>query len=153
RGRELFTRLAPRLLEAANATGAPDTAFNRFGDFFSRLSSGVQLQSLFLAQPKLFELVVQVMAFAPRLAGTLARGPPAIDARLDTASFHPIDLGEAQPIFHSAVERAGGFEAAMDAVRRLQREQAFRIGVQVMSGAASAETAGHGFADLADLCI
>jgi glutamate-ammonia-ligase adenylyltransferase len=153
RGRELFTRLAPRLLEAAHATGAPDTAFNRFSDFFSRLSSGVQLQSLFLAQPKLFELVVEVMAFAPRLASTLARRPAAIDAMLDTAFFHSIDLSEDRPIFHRAVERAEGFEAAMDAVRRLQREQAFRIGVQVMSGGASAETAGMAFADLADLCI
>lgn len=153
RGRELFTRLAPRLLEAAQATGAPDTAFNRFSDFFSRLSSGVQLQSLFLAQPKLFELVVQVMAFAPRLATTLARRPAAIDAMLDTAFFHNIDLGEDRPVFHAAVARAEGFEAAMDAVRRLQREQAFRVGVQVMSGAASAETAGKAFADLADLCI
>ena len=153
RGRELFTRLAPRLLEAAQATGAPDTAFNRFSDFFSRLSSGVQLQSLFLAQPKLFELVVQVMAFAPRLASTLARRPAAIDAMLDAAFFRTIEVGEDRAVFHAAVERADGFEAAMDAVRRLQREQAFRVGVQVMSGAASAETAGKAFADLADLCI
>lgn len=153
RGRELFTRLAPRLLEAAQASGAPDTAFNRFSDFFSRLSSGVQLQSLFLAQPKLFELVVHVMAFAPRLATTLARRPAAIDAMLDTAFFHNIDLDEDRPVFHAAAARAEGFEAAMDAVRRLQREQAFRVGVQVMSGEASAETAGKAFADLADLCI
>ena len=153
RGRELFTRLAPRLLDAAQATGAPDTAFNRFGDFFSRLSSGVQLQSLFLAQPRLFELVVEVMAFAPRLASTLARRPAAIDAMLDAAFHQAIDLSEDRPMFHAAVARAEGFEAAMDAIRRLQREQAFRIGVQVMSGAASAETAGKAFADLADLCI
>jgi glutamate-ammonia-ligase adenylyltransferase len=153
RGRELFTRLAPRLLEAAQATGAPDTAFNRFGDFFARLSSGVQLQSLFLAQPRLFELVVEVMAFAPRLASTLARRPAAIDAMLDSEFFQEIDLVEDRPMFHAAVAQASGFEAAMDAVRRLQREQAFRVGVQVMSGAASAGTAGKAFADLADLCI
>jgi glutamate-ammonia-ligase adenylyltransferase len=153
RGRELFTRLAPRLLDAAQATGAPDAAFNRFSDFFSRLSSGVQLQSLFLAQPRMFELVVQVMAFAPRLASTLARRPSAIDAMLDSAFFQAIDLSDDRPVFHAAVERAEGFEAAMDAIRRLQREQAFRVGVQVMSGSASAETAGKAFADLADLCI
>jgi len=153
RGRELFTRLAPRLLEAAQASGAPDTAFNRFSDFFSRLSSGVQLQSLFLAQPKLFELVVQVMAFAPRLATTLARRPAAIDAMLDMAFFSTIELEEDRAAFHAAVAQADGFEAAMDAVRRLQREQAFRVGVQVMSGSASAETAGRAFAELADLCI
>ena len=52
-----------------------------------------------------------------------------------------------------AVARADGFEGVMDAVRRVHREQAFRVGVQVMSGAASAETAGRAFADLADICI
>jgi len=153
RGRELFTRLAPRLLEAAQATGSPDTAFNRFSDFFARLSSGVQLQSLFLAQPKLFELVVQVMGFAPRLANTLSRRPAAIEAMLDPVFFEPIDLAEDAALWLEAVEQAGGFEGAMETVRVLQRDQAFRVGVQVMSGTASAETAGKAFADLADLCI
>ncbi len=153
RGRELFTRLAPRLLDAAQATGAPDPAFARFSDFFSRLSSGVQLQSLFLAQPNLFELIVQVMAFAPRLAATLARRPAAIDAMLDGGFFEPIDIAEDRAFMRAAVDRAGGFEAAMDAVRIVHREQAFRVGVQVMSGSASAVVAGKAFADLADLCI
>jgi [glutamine synthetase] adenylyltransferase / [glutamine synthetase]-adenylyl-L-tyrosine phosphorylase len=153
RGRELFTRLAPRLLDAAQATGAADTAFNRFSDFFAGLSSGVQIQSLFLAQPRLFDLVVQVMAFAPRLSQTLARRPAAIDAMLDAAFFQAIDLTEDARAMGDAVARADGFEAQMDAVRRVHREQAFRIGVQVMSGAASAEAAGRAFADLADLCI
>jgi glutamate-ammonia-ligase adenylyltransferase len=155
RGRELFTRLAPRLLDAAQATGSPDTAFNRFGDFFARLSSGVQLQSLFLAQPKLFELVVQVMAFAPRLANTLARRPAAIDAMVDAGFFDPVDIAEDRAVMDRAVRVAegSGFEAVMDAVRVVHREQAFRVGVQVMSGSASSEAAGAAFADLADLCL
>ena len=153
RGRELFTRLAPRLLEAMQATGAPDAAFNRFADFFANLSSGVQIQSLFLAQPRLFELIVEVMAFAPRLATTLARRPGAIDAMLDQAFFNPIAPEEDRRIIAEAAADAEGFEAAMDAVRRAHREQAFRIGVQVVSGAASAEVAGRAFAELADLCV
>jgi len=154
RGRELFTRLAPRLLDAMQATGAPDVAFNRFEAFFATLSSGVQVQSLFLAQPRLFELIVEVMAFAPRLATTLARRPGAIDAMLDTAFFSPIEQDEeAQASLLAAVASADGFEAAMDAARRAHREHAFRIGVQVMSGTASAEAAGRAFASLGDLCI
>ena len=146
RGRELFTRLAPRLLDAAAATGSAEAAFGRFRDFFARLSSGVQLQSLFLAQPKLFDLIVRVMAFAPRLAGTLARRPAAIDAMLDAGFFQPVDIAEDRAVMDRAVARiatpvgGGDFEAAMDAV-------------QVMSGAASAERAGKAFAALADLCI
>jgi len=153
RGRELFTRLAPRLLDAAHAAGAPDAAFSRFAAFFANLSSGVQLQSLFLAQPGLFELIVQVMAFAPRLAATLARRPAAIDAMLDGEFFEPIDIAQDGAFMQAAVARAAGFEGAMDAVRIVHREQAFRVGVQVMSGTASAVIAGRAFADLADLCI
>src|SRR5205814_1965367 len=52
-----------------------------------------------------------------------------------------------------AARSADAFEAAMDAVRRIHRDQSFRIGVQVMSGAASAEQAGRAFAELADACI
>ena len=153
RGRELFTRLAPRLLDAANATGAPNAAFNRFADFFGRLSSGVQIQSLFLAQPRLFELVVQVMAFAPQLANTLARRPAALDALLDPEFFSPFEPDQEAAAFAHVLSRVEGFEAAMDVVRRIHREQAFRVGVQVMSGSASATDTGHAFALLADLCM
>ena len=153
-GRELFTRLAPRLLEAAQATGAPDEAFRRFADFFASLTMGVQVQSLFLAQPKLFELIVRVMAFAPRLAAFLARSPAALDSLMDTGFFAPFAEGELEAALTMGLARADpGYEAAMDAARRLHREQAFRIGVQVMSGAVSAAEAGPAFADLADACI
>ena len=153
RGRELFTQLAPRLLDATNATGAPDAAFLRFGDFFSRLSSGVQLQSLMLAQPKLLKLLVQVMAFAPRLASTLARRPAALDALLDHSFFEPFDVDAEAQAFAHVMARTEGFEGAMDAARVMHREQAFRIGLQVMSGAASAEEAGRAFAGLADMVV
>jgi glutamate-ammonia-ligase adenylyltransferase len=157
-GRELFTRLAPRLLEAAHATGAPDEAFRRFGDFFASLTMGVQVQSLFLAQPNLFELIVRVMAFAPRLAAFLARSPAALDSMLDADFFAPFTEGEIEQAILAGLARSApslepGFEAVMDAARRLHREQAFRIGVQVMSGAVTAAEAGPAFADLADACI
>ena len=154
RGRELFTRLAPRLLEVANATGAPDAAFTRFAAFFEGLAAGVQVQSLFLAQPRLFQLVVEVMAYAPQLASTLARRPAALDAMLDRGFFSPVAPGEDEAVLNAAIARAEpGFEAAMDAVRRAHREQSFRVGVQVMSGSVSAAEAGRAFADQADASI
>ena len=150
RGRELFTRLAPRLLDALAATGAPDAAFARFGDFFAGLASGVQAQALFLARPKLLELIVGVMAIAPELARTLARRPAILDALLDPAFFAPLGvLDAASP----ALCGADGFEAAMDAARRLHRERAFQVGLQVLAGAAGAAEAGEAFADLADACV
>lgn len=153
RGRELFTRLAPRLLEAAEATGAPDAAFHRFVDFFAGLSSGVQIQSLFLANPKLFNLLVEVMAFAPRLASTLARRPAALDALLDREFFHPLEADQAPGGLERSIADAEGFEAAMDTARRAHRDHAFRIGVQVMAGTSDAAAAGRAHTALADVCI
>jgi glutamate-ammonia-ligase adenylyltransferase len=150
RGRELFTRLAPRLLDAVAATGAADVAFGRFSDFFSGLSVGVQVQSLFLAQPRLLELIVRVMAYAPRFARMLARQPAALDALLDPSFFAPLEtLGPPPP----GLIGEDGFEPAMDAARRLARERSFQIGLQVLAGTASAASAGEAFADLADVCV
>jgi glutamate-ammonia-ligase adenylyltransferase len=150
RGREVFTRLAPRLLEAAAATGAPDEAFARFADFFTGISLGVQVQSMFLAQPRLLELVVRVMAFAPRFARTLARQPAALDALLDPTFFGELTP---PPDLAARLDAAPGFEAAMDEARRLHAEATFRIAVQVLGGVASAEAAGHAFADLAEALV
>lgn len=153
RGRELFTRLAPRLLEAAFATGAPDTAFNRFADFFSNLRAGVQVQALFLAEPKLFARLVDAMAFAPRLALQLGRRPQVLDTVLDARFSGPIDAEDCARALEEAVSAADGFEAAMDAARRVHREEAFRIGMRVMSGDVNAGEAGLAFTGLAEACI
>jgi [glutamine synthetase] adenylyltransferase / [glutamine synthetase]-adenylyl-L-tyrosine phosphorylase len=154
RGRELFTRLAPRLLEALARTGAPDEAFRRFAVFFSGLAAGVQVQALFLNQPKLFEMVLGVMAFAPRLARTLGRQPAALDGILDARFL--ADLSDDTGLGEQMVREAGeaeDFEGAMNAVRRLHREQMFRIGLHAMTGRAGPEAAGRAYADLADAAM
>ncbi|MDQ3126497.1 MAG: glutamine-synthetase adenylyltransferase, partial [Pseudomonadota bacterium] len=151
RGRELFTRLAPRLLTALADTGAADAAFRRFAVFFAGLNSGVQVQALFLAQPKLFDLVVGVMAFAPRLARTLGRYPAALDSMLDARFGRDIDEDSgliAQMQADAAA--APDFETALDIARRVHREQMFRIGIQTLTGHAGPEAAGRAYTALAD---
>ncbi|CAN7400963.1 bifunctional [glutamine synthetase] adenylyltransferase/[glutamine synthetase]-adenylyl-L-tyrosine phosphorylase [Brevundimonas sp. LjRoot202] len=154
RGRELFTRLAPRLLTALADTGAADAAFRRFAVFFSGLSGGVQVQALFLAQPKLFDLVVGVMAFAPRLARTLGRYPAALDSMLDARFARGVDedTGVAAQMGVEAAA-APDFETAMNVVRRVHREQMFRIGVQTLTGRVGPEEAGRAYTTLADACL
>jgi glutamate-ammonia-ligase adenylyltransferase len=154
RGRELFTRLAPRLLTAAAETGSPDAAFSRFAAFFSGLSAGVQVQALFLNQPKLFGLVVATMAFAPRMATMLARRPAALDSLLDARFLR--DLDEDTGVLAQMVDAAGAaddLESAMNAVRRVQREQAFRIGMQLLTGRADAFAAGRAHTVLAEAAV
>lgn len=153
RGRELFTRLVPRLLEALNETGTPSIAFTRFAKFFVTLSAGVQIQSLFLANPKLFSMVVEIMGFSPRLSGMLARHPTAFDAMLDAGFFEPLGE-ELDALIDREVERVpADIEAVMNALRRVGREQQFRIGMQILSGRLSTEAAGAAYARVADACV
>ena len=151
RGRELFTRLAPRLLTALADTGAADAAFRRFAVFFAGLNSGVQVQALFLAQPRLFDLVVGVMAFAPRLARTLGRYPAALDSMLDARFARAIDEDSGLvDQMRADAAAAPDFETALDAARRVHREQMFRIGLQTLAGHAGPEAAGRAYTALAD---
>ena len=153
RGRELFTRLAPKLLTAMAETGAPDAAFRRFGTFFSGLTAGVQVQALFLNQPALFQTIVGVMAHAPRLARTLGRRPAILDSVLDARLYLDLDQDSGVVGQMLAEAAAADFEEAMNVVRRVHREQAFRIGLQVLTGRAGAEAAGRGYTALADAAL
>ncbi|RZJ76615.1 MAG: glutamine-synthetase adenylyltransferase, partial [Brevundimonas sp.] len=154
KGRELFTRLAPRLLTALAETGAPDAAFGRFAVFFSNLLTGVQVQALFLNQPKLFDLIVGVMAYAPRLAQQLGRRPAALDSILDARFQAELDTetGLVEQIRQEA-EGADDFEKSLDAVRRIFKEQSFRIGLHLLTGRAEPAAAGRAYTTLADAAI
>ena len=153
RGRELFTRLVPKLLEALHDTQEPMGAFRRFAAFFANLNAGVQIQSLFLANPALFRTVVEVMGFSPRLARILAQFPTAFDAMLDIGFFDPSG-DEIERLVSAEIERvADDLESRMNALRRVGREQQFRIGMQVLSQKLDIEAAGAAYARLADACL
>ena len=51
------------------------------------------------------------------------------------------------------LKRAPDFEDQLNAARRFHREEAFRIGYQLLRGAIGASEAGTAYADLADACV
>src|SRR5690606_35036119 len=82
RARQILTELMPLLLETLSRSASPDTAFLRFDQFLSRLPAGVQLFSMFQANPRLLEAVAQVMGGAPFLAEQLSRRPGLLESLL-----------------------------------------------------------------------
>jgi glutamate-ammonia-ligase adenylyltransferase len=156
RARELLTLLTPNLLRVVSATGDADAAFARCSDFFAALPAGVQALSLFHAEPLLLERAVGLMSLAPRIGALLARQPALLDAMVDQAFNRPLaeDPPDAQRReIARSLAGCSGFEAALNAVRRAQREAAFRIDAQVLNGRASAEAAGAAHSDLAEACV
>ncbi|HWA00179.1 MAG TPA: bifunctional [glutamine synthetase] adenylyltransferase/[glutamine synthetase]-adenylyl-L-tyrosine phosphorylase [Caulobacterales bacterium] len=156
RARELLTTLTPKLLHAFAQSGDADMAFARFNAFFSNLNAGVQVLSLLQARPALLERLARLLALAPRLAAALAQRPALMDAMIEPRFAQPLAQEPHGARAADLVQRLGEartFEEKLNIARRFHREEAFRIGVQVLEGDASAEIAGAAHADLAEACV
>ncbi|MBV1694397.1 MAG: bifunctional [glutamine synthetase] adenylyltransferase/[glutamine synthetase]-adenylyl-L-tyrosine phosphorylase [Hyphomicrobiales bacterium] len=154
RARELLTEVQPLLIEALAKTADPDQALIGFDRFLSELPSGVQLFSLLKQQPGLIDLVAAIMGSAPRLARVLSRQRRALDAVLDPGFFGTLaSLQALQSIVDAELAEAPDLQTALDRARVVGHEQAFLIGVRVLTGTISAESAGGAYAALADSLI
>ena len=152
RARELLTKLLPRILAALAATPDPDAALIQFDRFLSGLPSGVQLFSLFQARPEFLDLLARSLGSAPRLSLYLARNPSTLDALLDVDFLGTLP-SRAQLEAALARQLTGSYEDMLDGARRFAREEIFRVGLQIVDGAAHADEAGPALADIAEAVI
>jgi glutamate-ammonia-ligase adenylyltransferase len=158
RARGLLRKLEPLIVERLAGAGSPDEAMAQFDRFLAGLPAGVQVFSLFTANPHLLDLIVEICAAAPRLAAYLAQHPQVLDALLDRDFFEPLPdaAGLARDLLAwVGRERArdGDYEALLDSVRRWAHEQMFRAGVQVLRGMADEGEAGRAFSAIAEAAL
>jgi glutamate-ammonia-ligase adenylyltransferase len=154
RAREILTELVPELLHIFGATPHPDAALRRFDQFLSRLPAGVQLFSLFHANPGLLALVAEVMAGAPRLAEQLAQRPALLDAVLTEGFFAPLPE---RPVLATELGQvlasSRDFEDTLDALRRWAGDRRFQVGIQLLRRALDGAQAGAVLADIAEATL
>src|SRR5215472_1321111 len=154
RARELMTELIPGLLAAFGRTPNPDTAVLRFDQFLERLPAGVQLLSLFYANPKLLDIVAEIMGGVPRLAEQLARRPSLLDGVLGAEFFDPMPVRSALATeLGRLLDGARDTEDLLDLARRWAHDKRFQIGAQILRGLLDGATAGAAFADVAESVI
>jgi glutamate-ammonia-ligase adenylyltransferase len=152
--REALTELTPLLLGELAATSNPDGALIAFDGFLKRLPAGVQLFSLLRANPELLRLLADIMGTAPRLANVLSHRAKILDAVLDPSFFGALpSRAEIDRGFDVALGKAGDYSEILDRARITGREQAFLIGVRVLTDTISPDQAGHAYADLAASAI
>ncbi len=133
RARELLTELKPRLLQSFIKTAQPDAAFIKFDHFLSRLPAGVQLFSLFHANPFLLDFVAEIMGGAPRLAEILGRQPQLLDSVLSSGFFERIPPREELAAdLARALEQAQDHQDVLDICRRWKHEREFQVGVRAL---------------------
>jgi glutamate-ammonia-ligase adenylyltransferase len=154
RARELLTELMPALLEALGKTAQPDSALLRFDRFLSRLPSGVQIFSLFHANPKLIDLVADIMGDAPRLAESLADHTHLLDSVLSTGFLAaPPDATRLADDLYQALGQTRDFQDTLDVLRRWKAEHEFQIGVQMLGSVIGATYAGAALSDVAETAL
>lgn len=155
RARELLTELVPALLQALARTPQPDTALTRFDGFLGRLPAGVQLFSLFYANPWLLGLVADVMGAAPPLADGLARHPELLDAVLEPDFFSSTlpCRNDLECSLSRRLADARNFEDVILMLRRWTNEHRFRAGTHMLRGVTDADRCGPYLSDVASVAL
>ena len=151
---EIFRRLRPALLRRINAAARPDQALTHLDAFMSQLPAGVQIFSLFEANPQLLDLLVDIADSAPELARHLGANPAVLDAVIGGSFFEPWPGRQAlEADLLRRLQAQGDYEAQLDAARRWSKEWHFRIGVHHLRGLIDADEAGQSYADLASAVV
>ena len=154
RARELLTELMPGLLKALGSTAAPDHALLNFDLFLANLPAGVQLFSLFKANPALLELLATIMGSAPGLAAHLARRTLLLDSVLSPDFYRPLPSAEEMTAELAAVLAHVDHEQdILDLARRWANDRRFQIGVQQLKHIVRPAEAGLAYSDVAAATI
>lgn len=151
---KLFEKCLPQLLREFSKTSDAMHSLARFDDFLSKLPAGVQLFSLFDANPWLFKLIAKIMGSAPFLAGQLARHPALLDTLLDPSFFKelPTKTSLEKSLDLNLLE-VQDHEDFLQATRRWLNDRRFEVGVHILEGTANSEQAEEILTTLADVIL
>lgn len=152
RARELLTRLAPKLIAICAEAPDADAAFSAFAQFFTKLSAGVGLLSMFLQQPERLSDIITLMTDSPRLSDMISSQPGILDAMIEP-SFLNIDIARLGAGYAEAVSADTDFETHMNMMRRCVHEDQFRVNAAVLRGRFALEDTGAGLTQIADAAV
>ena len=154
RATEIFARITPEIMHRLQEAAKPDEALAQFDRFLAGLPAGVQLFSLFEANPQLTRLIVDICATAPALAQYLSQNAGVLDAVLG-GSFFADWPGKAALIkeLQDILQGLDDYEAQLLAARRWAKEWHFRIGVHFLRDLIDSAQCGAQYADLAQAVV
>ncbi|MEV8466749.1 glutamine-synthetase adenylyltransferase [Fluviibacterium sp. DFM31] len=155
RAQEIFARILPKLLAGFQRAADPDGAILQFDGFLRGLPAGVQVFSLFEANPQLIDLMVDISSTAPALAQYLSNNSGVLDAVIGG------DFFDAWPGSTRLTEELTAlldnpdldYELRLDTTRHWQKDWHFRIGVHHLRGLISPDEAAAEYSDLAEAVV
>ncbi|WP_120501574.1 glutamine-synthetase adenylyltransferase [Roseovarius sp. EL26] len=154
RALEIFRRLRPDILSKLARSSHPHEALLAFDGFLAGLPAGVQVFSMFEANPHLVDLLVDIAGTSSSLATHLSRNASVFEAVIAGAFFAPWPgCAALEQELSGALAQQDDYERKLDTARRWTKEWHFRIGVHLLRGVIDADAAGQQYADLAGAVI
>ena len=149
-----LTELLPALLSTFARTGNADLALQRFDNFLGRLPAVVQLFALLRNHGHLRDLLVQLMASAPRMAEAVIHRAHVMDALIDPAFADDVARpGVLVAKVDAFLGDARDYQEVIDRARIIGQEQQFLIAAGLLSGTVTARRAGEQFTALAETLL
>ncbi|MBL1438001.1 MAG: bifunctional [glutamine synthetase] adenylyltransferase/[glutamine synthetase]-adenylyl-L-tyrosine phosphorylase [Rhodobacteraceae bacterium] len=154
RGQRIFNQLKPQILASLCRAQNPDEALIQFDNFLRGLPAGVQVFSLFRANPDLLEMLIDICTMAPDLARYLGRNPRVLEAVISAEFFKQLPpLSTLKAELLDELSHCTDYEQHLDATRIWAQEQRFRVGVHLLRGIAGAEETARAYSNIAEACV
>jgi glutamate-ammonia-ligase adenylyltransferase len=154
RATALFETLRPELLVRLQNALNPKEALIHFDSFLKGLPAGIQVFSLFAANPKLVDLLTDIVVSAPALAQYLGHNSGVLDAVLSGDFFAPWpDQRALQEQLAKTLAGSLDYEMGLDLARIWTKERHFRIGVHLLQEVITPKTASIQYAQLAEAVL
>ena len=154
RANQIFSRLQSQLFNRIARSSNPREALIQFDSFLKGLPAGVQLFSLFEANPELMNLLTDTCATAPKLAQFLSRNARVLDAVLESDFFerlHPTE--KLQVELSKVLSDSSNYEWSLRQARRWMHEKHFKVGIQHLKNLLKHDEIPTMYTSLADAVI
>ena len=154
RARRIFGQLKPQILASLCKAQNPDEALIQFDTFLRGLPAGVQVFSLFKANPDLLDMLIDICTMAPDLARYLGQNPRVLEAVISVEFFKRLPpLSDLKAELAEELAHCGDYEQQLDSTRIWAQEQRFRVGVQLLRGIAGADETARAYSNIAEACV
>ncbi len=154
RSSKLFAELRPFIISKVQAGGFSSSTLFYFDQFLDSLSGGVQVLSLFKANPSVLKLLIEICGAAPALAEHLSKNPAVLDYVTERSFFDKLPVLRAlKAELIKKLEDVIDFEDILDHTRMWVKENQFRTGVHLLKGFSSVEECSKSFSAIAQVCL
>jgi len=153
RSRAASVELIPAAIEAAGRTGDPDRTLAYLDVFLAGLDRGHRCFSLLSANPRVIDLLADIVAGAPALATRLSREPEQLQAALAPDFFSLLPDRRLFMAEIAELVRLPDLQAAIDRAAAWAGARRFQIAVNILRHRIDSSEAGRALCGVADAIV